>query len=664
MQAYNDFEVADGILVNYTGNQEHIDLPLGIRAIGKRAFAGCTGVREVALGPEVDAIGDEAFVGCTSLERVLIVCTTLNIGCGAFASCTSLQTLTMEGSYFHASNEAFKGCTSLRELDFSEVGWVDLGERVFAGCTGLTRVASRGCSLTIGKQAFLGCTALECIECNDDTGDDWSMYLCTEEVDVEAFAGCTALEQVRIDQLQRLGQGAFKDCTSLTEVELHDSNVVMLELGSGVFAGCTSLASVRLPKPREFEDARDMFRGCTSLTHADLGNVDFSKVRHADGMFAGCTSLEELDLSDVDTASLTSAEGMFDGCTSLVRWKIPAAWPVELPGAVPTPPTGPEGSWWSERARTWLTVAQIVARGPIADGFTSCSPQEMMTLVGAEVEDGVLLGYYGSRSTVIVTEAVSAIGDGAFRNCDTLESIVLPCTLERIGVEAFAGCSALRKVEFADDNGIGDCPLKIGRRAFAGCRALAEIELPSTMHEELGDYLFEGCTSLVSATLPAVGGYGVFKGCTRLHEVTVGGVTFFASDWDEDYLSYVVMAARFDAIDIRNGVIFDFTSPAKSTIYEWEADQARHGERKFGCAVLPEGYRCTTYLGRCSCIAIIPKDVRVHSIAPKAFPGISNLVAFVAPEGLVKVGWRAFPAMKDRSFLKQGRPHDVNPDGW
>ena len=77
MQADNGFEVVDRVLVSYTGNQERIELPLGIRAIGKRAFAGCIGVREVALGPEVETIGDEAFVGCTSLERVLIVCTTM-----------------------------------------------------------------------------------------------------------------------------------------------------------------------------------------------------------------------------------------------------------------------------------------------------------------------------------------------------------------------------------------------------------------------------------------------------------------------------------------------------------------------------------------------------------------------------------------------------------
>ena len=87
--------------------------------------------------------------------------------------------------------------------------------------------------------------------------------------------------------------------------------------------------------------------------------------------------------------------------------------------------------------------------------------------------------------------------------------------------------------------------------------------------------------------------------------------------------------------------------------------------------MLPEGYHCTTYLGRCSCIAIIPTDEHVRKIAPRAFSGIPNLVAFVCPEGLTKIGLGAFPAMKDRRFLVKaasfagrGRPHDVSPDWW
>ena len=661
MQVNDGFEVVDGTLVSYTGTQESIELPPGIHTIGARACAGNVRVRELSLGPEVEAVKSEAFAGCTSLERVRAVCDVLIIDESAFAHCTSLHTLTVEGSYLDVGREAFAGCMALRELDFREVGMIELRERSFAGCASLERVATRGSSINMHDQAFFGCTALASVECDDGPDDD-GQYLCSETIESEAFAGCTSLERVRVDNLYSLGHGAFKGCTSLTEVLIPDD---LRELGSAVFSGCTSLEQVRLPKAGSFEDASDLFRGCTSLTYVDLDGANFSQVQRMDGMFAGCTSLEELDLSDIDATSLLSTRDMFGGCTSLIFWEMSEAWPVGLEGAVPAPPANSRGSWWSKQQQAWLTAQQIASRGPLADTLTSYNQRELTVLAGAEVEDGVLLYYDGSRRTVVVPEGVTAIGDYAFRGRRNVESVLLPHTLRRIGMEAFAGCTALRNVEFASGPDDEDCALEIKTRAFAGCTALTSIELPPTMSESSGDYLFEGCTSLVSATLPAVGVFGAFEGCARLHEVTVGGVTFYAHDWDEDYLSYVVMAARTDAIDIREGVIYDFASSAKSAIYDWEADQERHGERPYGCAVLPEGYRCTRYLGRCSRIGIIPKDVHVHAIAPKAFPGIRHLVAFVCPEGVKKIGWGAFPAMKDRGFLTKGTiQRDVSPDGW
>lgn len=665
MRVDDGFEVVDGRLVSYTGSRERIELPPGVHTIGARAFAGNTHMREVTFGPEVETIESEVFAGCTSLERAGIVFTILDIGVGAFAGCTSLSTLLMEGACLDVNHGAFAGCTALGELDFRDVGMIMLREQAFSGCTSLERVASYGSSITMGDRAFAGCTSLVGVECID-TDIDGSICLCDERIGAEAFAGCTSLERVRIgESLNCLGEGAFRGCTSLTQLNLPDW---VDELGGAVFAGCASLERVRLPKARRFEDARDLFRSCTSLAYVDLEGSDFSQVRHMDGMFAGCRSLEEVDLSGVDVASLASADDLFRGCASIAWWKVSDAWPVGMVGAIPSPPADSQGAWWSERQQTWLTVEQIAARHPLADTFASSNQQEMTVLPGAEVEGGVLVGYDGPRRTVVIPSFITTIGDNAFRNCRTLESILLPSNLRRIGAYAFAGCTALSKVEFSDGyrSDPEGCPLEIGCRAFAGCTALTSIELPRTMRKELGDYLFEGCTSLVSATLPAVGGYGVFKGCKRLQEATVGGVTFSASDWDEDYLSYVVMAARSDALDIRQGVIFDFTGPAKSAIYDWLADQERHRERPFGCAVLPEGYRCATYLGRCSRIGIIPKEAHVRAIAPKAFSGIPNLVAFVCPEGLEKVGLGVFPAMKDRRFLTKGKswPPHVSPDWW
>ena len=72
-----------------------------------------------------------------------------------------------------------------------------------------------------------------------------------------------------------------------------------------------------------------MFRDCTSLTSIDLSSFDTKKVENMYAMFGGCQALEELNLESFDTQSLTDAESMFRGCNALttiyintLTWKM------------------------------------------------------------------------------------------------------------------------------------------------------------------------------------------------------------------------------------------------------------------------------------------------------------------------------------------------------
>ena len=62
---------------------------------------------------------------------------------------------------------------------------------------------------------------------------------------------------------------------------------------------------------------KQMFRDCSSLTALDLSNFDTSKVTNMDYMFYGCSSLTSLDLSNWDTSKVNSMNIMFNGCSSL-----------------------------------------------------------------------------------------------------------------------------------------------------------------------------------------------------------------------------------------------------------------------------------------------------------------------------------------------------------
>lgn len=65
---------------------------------------------------------------------------------------------------------------------------------------------------------------------------------------------------------------------------------------------------------------------------------------------------------------------------------------------------------------------------------------------GFEITDGKLVKYTGSRASVTVPGSVTYIGDGAFKDCATLESVRISRTVESIGKDAFGGCAALRTV--------------------------------------------------------------------------------------------------------------------------------------------------------------------------------------------------------------------------
>ena len=59
------------------------------------------------------------------------------------------------------------------------------------------------------------------------------------------------------------------------------------------------------------------------------------------------------------------------------------------------------------------------------------------------VEDGVLTGYYGDSSTVIIPDTVTSIGHDAFHDCTELTSVTIPNSVTSIGSSAFQGCTGL-----------------------------------------------------------------------------------------------------------------------------------------------------------------------------------------------------------------------------
>ncbi len=84
---------------------------------------------------------------------------------------------------------------------------------------------------------------------------------------------------------------------------------------------------------------------------------------------------------------------------------------------------------------------------------------------------------------------VLGVKDGAFINCNRMNSITLPDGMYSIGNSAFNGCTSLTSIELPNSL------VSIGDNAFSLCKNLTSISLPDTV-VSIGKYAFSDCENL------------------------------------------------------------------------------------------------------------------------------------------------------------------------
>lgn len=134
--------------------------------------------------------------------------------------------------------------------------------------------------------------------------------------------------------------------------------------------------------------------------------------------------------------------------------------------------------------------------------------------------------YIGSDKTVVIPskidgQAVTMIARDAFAGT-SIESVVIPDSVNIVVARAFYGCDQLKTVDF------GDGIIEIQEEAFYKCTALESIILPKNL-ETIGEGAFYGCTSATEIYIPKTltnwknGGYRypTFFDCTALETLTI-----------------------------------------------------------------------------------------------------------------------------------------------
>lgn len=145
----SDFHIdKEGCLTSYTGSEEHVVIPEGVKRIGgnpdnsifedteteiksvvipdsvieigERAFYTCLQLEEVTMGNGVKKIGQEAFAGCFKMKTIHLSDSLQEIGLRAFNFCESLEALELPSSLRNIEMEAFGNCISLKSLNIPD----------------------------------------------------------------------------------------------------------------------------------------------------------------------------------------------------------------------------------------------------------------------------------------------------------------------------------------------------------------------------------------------------------------------------------------------------------------------------------------------------------------------------------------------------------------
>ena len=235
---------------------------------------------------------------------------------------------------------------------------------------------------------------------------------------------------------------------------------------------------------------------------------------------------------------------------------------------------------------------------------------------------------------------VTAVGEGAFENCENITAITIPDTVTYIGSRAFAGTSI---AYIAIPSSVSE----IGGQIFSGCGNLTEVayncdygpsengvffNIPSLEKVSFGGTRVPGYICLNSVNLCEVVlgdsvteiGYRAFSGCMNLKEISIPAKVG------------VIGAEAFSGSGLTS-----VSLPAAMTVI---------AERTFiNCTYLkevaiPYGVSSIGYMAfyRCSSLVSVTIPDSVMSIADEAFCGCSSIEYVKLPQYITRIGYSTF----------------------
>lgn len=502
----------------------------GVTGIGAGAFCFCAALSTVTLPDGLKRIGDGAFGGCESLTELAIPSSVETIGSGAFSLCTKLKKATLPQKLTELSDSLFEGCTDLTEVNIPENVTV-IGASAFKNCCKLAVTSIPDGVKTIGKEAFVSCAAVEELKIPtgverigesafkgtniesvifDGTKERWTAIGGeTSGIDIEkirhtcdkgsawlsdggehwhecSWCGKVSDKAAHEDK----GDGACKVCGAQLSDALAEGTISGLGWSLARSGVLTISGSGELPELANDGTSEPWKKNSDIIIEVVIKS---GVTGVGSGAFTGCTALKKVSISDTVKKLDLNA---FSGCTAL------EAFAVE---------DGNE-AYASADGVLLNTGKTLLISCPVGKTGAYTVPETV-----TEIEKSAFTA--SGVESVSMSDAVNAVGEGAFSNCSKLKRVVLPKGLKELKKSLFSGCSALEAIS------IPDSVKTLGEGVFSGCAALKEVKIPGEV-TVIPKNAFSGCAALESVSIPAsvtAIKEAAFDGCTALKNVTFLG---------------------------------------------------------------------------------------------------------------------------------------------
>lgn len=420
-------EDGTGYIVTGIGEATDIDIVipaayenLPVVKIDEQAFTDVTTIQSIRFLSENMIIGGYAFWGCTNLEYVYLSNTIVTIETGSFYECKKIIAVENAKNIVSVGDYAFYSCSSLSSLDIS--GMVSVGVGAFWNCSSLQEAILNDTITELPNYLFYNCSNLKKIVFPKSVVSVGSSILNNveniEEISLpisllaEDFYLNNCKKIILLDG-ESLPDYKFSNFTHLQSVVLPDT---LISIGESTFEYCTSLNDIVLPTSLEsigdyaFADCSNIISITIPASVTSIGNSTFNNCYRL---------LEVYNLSSIDCSNLFSNVKVIH--TSL-----------------------------EDESHILKTE----------EGFYFYKDSSEL----------LLFAYDGQESNITLPEkymdSYYTIYDYAFANNQVIIEVVVPNTIQTIGLYTFMGCSQLQKVTLP--NGL----TQIENSIFDGCENL------------------------------------------------------------------------------------------------------------------------------------------------------------------------------------------------